>query len=108
MFQIEIVEGETVFACNICDEGFDFIDDVNKHIADAHEDIVNHILTRVVDEGEGASKETKKCELEVDVEETQEACTMEMVNGVRLFKYNWCNESFKSVDDLKKHFKEKH
>ena len=108
MFQLELVEGETVFACNICDEGFDFIDDVNKHIADAHEDIMNHILTRVVDEGEGDSEETKKCELEVEVEETQEACTMEIVNGVWLFKCNWCNESFKSVDDLKKHFKDKH
>ena len=39
---MEIVQGETVFACIICDEGFDFIDEVNKHIADAHEDI--HIL----------------------------------------------------------------
>ena len=57
MFQLEIVEGETVFACNICDEGFDFIDEVNKHIADSHEDIMNHILTRVVDEGEGDSEE---------------------------------------------------
>ena len=108
MFQIEIVEGETVFACNICDEGFDFIDEVNKQIEDAHEDIKNHIVTRVVDEGEGDSEETKKCELEVEVEETQEACTMEIVDGVWLFKCNWCNESFKSVDDLKKHFKEKH
>ena len=78
------------------------------HISDAHEDIMNQILTRVVDEGEGESEETKKCELEVEVEETQEACTMEIVNGVWLFKCYWYNASFKSVDDLKKHFKEKH
>ena len=36
---------------------------------------MNHILTRDVDEGEGDSEETKKCELEVEVEETQDACT---------------------------------
>ena len=35
MFQMEIVEGETGFACNICDEGFDFIDEVNRHISEA-------------------------------------------------------------------------
>ena len=43
MFQLEIVKGETVFACNICEEGFDFIDEVNIHIADAHADIMSHI-----------------------------------------------------------------
>ena len=37
----------------------DFIDEVNKDIADAHEDKMNHILTRVVDKGEGDSEETK-------------------------------------------------
>ena len=76
------MRGKQFFACNICNEIFDFIDEVNKHIADSHEDIMNHILTRVVDEGEGDSEETKKCELVVEVEETQEACTMEIVNGV--------------------------
>ena len=47
---------------------------------------MNHILRRVVDEGEGGSEETKQIELKVEVEETQEACTMEIVNGVWLFK----------------------
>ena len=47
---------------------------------------MNHILRRVVDEGEGGSKETKKNELDVEVEETQEACTMEILNGGWLFK----------------------
>ena len=59
LFLLEIVQGETVITYNICDEGFDFIDEVNKHIADAHEDKMNHILTRVVDKGEGDSEETK-------------------------------------------------
>ena len=43
MFQLVIVKVETVFACNICDEGFDLIDEVNNHIADTHEDVMSHI-----------------------------------------------------------------
>ena len=42
MFQMEIVEGQEVFPWNICDEGFYFIVEVNKHIGDVHEDILNH------------------------------------------------------------------
>ena len=77
MFQLEIVEGEPVFACNICDEGFDEY----KNIADAHEDIMNYILTIVVDEGEGHSEEIEQ-KLNLKWKwKTQEACTMEMVSG---------------------------
>ena len=53
---LEIVKGETVFAFNNCDEGFYFSDEVNKHIVYTHEDIMNHILTIVFDEGEGDSE----------------------------------------------------
>ena len=60
MFQIEIVEGGKVYVCNICEEGFDFNVEVNKHIADVHEDILNHILTKVIDESEGDDNETEK------------------------------------------------
>ena len=67
MFKMEIVEGQEVFACNICDEGFDFIVEVNKHIAEAHEDILNHILTRVNDEIERNNHKTEKYEFEFEV-----------------------------------------
>ena len=70
MFQLVIVQGKTVSACNISVDGLDFIDEVNKQIADAHEDIRNRMLTKVVDESEGDITETKKCELDVEVEET--------------------------------------
>ena len=53
-------------------------------------------------------KKLKQCELEVEVEEIQEVCTMEIVNSVWLFKCDWCSESLKSVDDLKKNFNKKH
>ena len=108
MFQMEIVEGQEVFACNICDKRFDFIVEANKHIADAHEDILNHILTRINDEIERNNHETEKYESEFELEKTEDACKIEIVNGVSVFKCNWCKESFISVDNLKKHFKDKH
>ena len=89
MFQMEILEGKEAFACNICDEGFDFIGVVNKHIADAHEDILNHILTRVNVESERNNKETEKYEFEFEVERTEDACKIEIVNWFSVFKCNW-------------------
>ena len=31
MFQIEILKGEEVYACNICDEGFETDDQAKRH-----------------------------------------------------------------------------
>ena len=36
-FQIEVIEGETVFMCNICNEGLDNEMEITKHIKDNHE-----------------------------------------------------------------------
>ena len=36
LFQIEVLEGEEVFACNVCDEGFDKEDEVSNHITINH------------------------------------------------------------------------
>ena len=47
MFQIEIVEGNMVYACNICDEGYDSIEEVNNHIAHMHVDILSHIKRKL-------------------------------------------------------------
>ena len=43
MFQIEIVEGETIYACNICDEGLDSDDEVRKHIIANHREVISLI-----------------------------------------------------------------
>ena len=40
-FQIEIVEGETVYVCNICNEGLDNENEITKHIRDNHESLMN-------------------------------------------------------------------
>ena len=40
-FQIEIVDGETVYVCNICNEGQDNENEFTKHIKDNHESLMN-------------------------------------------------------------------
>ena len=56
-FQIEFLEGEQVFACNICDEGFDIEDENKKHIAVNHEDILIEISKNVDEEEDGNCSE---------------------------------------------------
>ena len=41
-FQIEIVDGETVFVCNICNEGLDNEQEITTHIKDNHESLMNN------------------------------------------------------------------
>ena len=43
-YQIEFVDGEPIFACNICDEGLDTEARVTKHIKDKHESIMSDDL----------------------------------------------------------------
>ena len=51
MFQIEILEGESVFACNICNEGFDQDYEIRKHIEEDHNEIVMQI-SKALEENE--------------------------------------------------------
>ena len=44
-FQIEIVNGETVYACTICDEGLDSVEEVRNHVKDEHREVVSHIIS---------------------------------------------------------------
>ena len=46
-FQVEIVENEAVYACNMCDEGFDTMDEIKKHISDMHKEIISDILMNI-------------------------------------------------------------
>ena len=43
MFQMEILDGEEVYACKICDEGFDPDDKVKRHLEINHNDILIQI-----------------------------------------------------------------
>ena len=52
MFQIEYLEGEQVYACNICDEGFEKETEIRDHIVKVHNDIVTQITDRLEEEEE--------------------------------------------------------
>ena len=43
LFQIESVEGEAIFACNVCDEGFGTEVDVKRHINKYHVETLHNI-----------------------------------------------------------------
>ena len=42
LYHVEMVNGETVFACNLCNEGFDDLDIIEKHIEENHGKIVTY------------------------------------------------------------------
>ena len=47
LFQIEILDSQQVYACNVCDEGFDREDEVKKHIEINHKDILIKISQNI-------------------------------------------------------------
>ena len=50
LFQMEFLEGEIVYACNVCNEGLDTENDVKKHIITHHEDILQTIRNKSEDD----------------------------------------------------------
>ena len=38
-------QNETVYACNICDEGLDSVEEVRNHVKDEHREVVSHIIS---------------------------------------------------------------
>ena len=43
LFQLEVLDGEEIYACNVCDQGFDNEDKTKNHIADNHKEIMIEI-----------------------------------------------------------------
>ena len=43
MFQLEVLDGEDIYACNVCDQGFDRENEIKKHILECHEEIILEI-----------------------------------------------------------------
>ena len=39
-FQTEVVQGETVYVCNLCDKGFEDINKLKKHLICKHKDAI--------------------------------------------------------------------
>ena len=40
LFQLEVLHGAQIYACNVCDQGFDKEDEITKHIKEDHTDIM--------------------------------------------------------------------
>ena len=49
-FQIEIMDGKTVYTCNICDEGFEHMKEIEEHVVISHKDILNFVIAKQADE----------------------------------------------------------
>ena len=95
MFQIEIVEGNMVYACNVCDEGYDSIEEVNNHIAHMHEDIVSHIIKKAISEKDDDTVEhIEKSSVETD-KRTMLKCTL-------------CYESMDGNIEVQEHYVKEH
>ena len=43
LFQIESVENYVVYACNVCNEGFDREEDMKKNLICTHKEFLEHI-----------------------------------------------------------------
>ena len=43
LFQLEVLNGEQIFACNVCDQGFDKEDAIKKHVVEDHREIIIEI-----------------------------------------------------------------
>ena len=57
LFQMEIVEGEQLYACNVCDEGFEKSDQIRNHIENNHKEIILQ-LSKDINNEEGSESDS--------------------------------------------------
>ena len=84
LFQLESVNGEVLFACNICDEGYDTETDVMKHLNIHHTEILQKIFKQSKGEDvHGGLKSVKdnnpeepKCQEQNEKTEKQYKCVV--------------------------------
>ena len=74
-FQIEFVDGEPVFACNICEEGFDSETEVKGHINEKHKSLMSEDLNDT-DLYKGFNKDDNRIVKNVEVEMVPWDCTL--------------------------------
>ena len=43
LFQLEFLDGDQMYACNVCDQRFDIENEIKKHIIDNHKEIIIEI-----------------------------------------------------------------
>ena len=52
LFQLEIVEGEELYACNVCNEGFEKEGEIKKHIEKYHHQVLLQIMKEMYEDKE--------------------------------------------------------
>ena len=73
LFQLEIVEGEDLYACNVCNEGFENNNDIKKHIQNDHSQVLLQIrkeMYEASDEDDGSNDKHKHKHTVSDYDET--------------------------------------
>ena len=60
LFQIEIVEGEELYACNVCNEGFEKEDSIKKHIEKDHFQVLLQIRKEMYEDQDDGSNGNPK------------------------------------------------
>ena len=113
MFQIELVEDETVYVCNTCDQGFEISEEVKKHIQEVHQDIINHILPRVTNKNydlEKGANGDEECKDSDKNGGTMDLChpESEVIEEDGMFTCTLCNERLDGNHESKQHFIKKH
>ena len=91
LFQIEVIDGDTVWACNLCDQGVDSSLVMKEHMQSEHDRVVN-IDTLNNDassnecniEDEGNEKGNTERTNETEVEENNKMFTCQLVKLVKL------------------------
>ena len=55
LFQMEFIEGEQVYACNVCNKGFDMNEEIKMHIEKEHKANIVQIRKDIHEEDESDS-----------------------------------------------------
>ena len=91
-FQIEIMDGKTVYACNICDEGFEHMKEIEEHVVISHKDKLNFVSVKEADEN--VVHESKE-----DVETHNVIFTKEMKENLLKEIDDLCNDDSSESSD---------
>ena len=99
LFQIEMVNGDMVWACNICEYGFDSSNEIQTHMKSSHNKVIN-----IKEYGDMPGKETYTLD-EGTLERKTESETIES-DG--MFTCRLCLERLDGNNESKKHYIKEH
>ena len=108
LFQLETVENELVYACNLCEEGFDSVEEVKEHLEKGHMDVLKQLGKESESE---ASCRWSTCQKELSKEGTtnensERECVQTEKEGMLNCKL--CGESMDGNSEVKEHYIKEH